>query len=376
MIDAALYSLGFRFNIGYMFMPRSLADEASLSDEEAAIARHRSRERRRWRVTGLFSLVLAISLVLDIATGPSMLSPIEVVRSLLNLGERAPMADAIVRSLRLPMALMALAVGAALGAGGAQMQTLLANPMASPYTLGMAAASGFGAALTLAFGGFGLPTMIAVPLGAFAFSMLAAGFLLFLTAMRHRGGDTIILGGIAILFLFQSLVSLIQFISSPELSQQILFWLFGSLTKATWTTLGITAAVTLVCALLLLADSWKLAALSMGEMRAASLGINVKRLRFKVLAIVAVMTATATSFVGVIGFIGLVAPHVARMSVGEDQRFFLPLSMLAGAVILSAASVLSKSIVPGALFPIGIVTALVGVPFLLWLIFRRGSTKS
>lgn len=358
-----------------MFMPRLLADEKSLSGEVAAIGRHRARERRRWRVTGLFTLILGLSLVLDIATGPSMLSPAEVVRSLLNLGERAAMTDAIVRNLRLPIALMAVAVGAALGAGGAQMQTLLANPMASPYTLGMAAASGFGAALTLAFGGFGLPTMIAVPLGAFAFSMLAAGFLLLLTAMRHRGGDTIILGGIAILFLFQSLVSLIQFVSSPELSQQILFWLFGSLTKATWPTLGITAAVTLICAILLLADSWKLAALSMGDMRAASLGINVKRLRFKVLAIVAVMTATATSFVGVIGFIGLVAPHVARMCVGEDQRFFLPLSMLAGAVILSAASVLSKSIVPGALFPIGIVTALVGVPFLLWLIFRRGGAR-
>lgn len=107
----------------------------------------------------------------------------------------------------------------------------------------------------------------------------------------------------------------------------------------------------------------------MGEMRALSLGVNVRRLRMKILIIVAVMTATATSFVGVIGFIGLVAPHIARMMVGEDQRFSMPMSVLAGALMLSAASVLSKSIVPGALFPVGIVTAIVGVPFLLWLIF-------
>ncbi|SCM72199.1 Fe III dicitrate ABC transporter permease [uncultured Pleomorphomonas sp.] len=354
-------------------MPTSKADIVADVDATHTILQHRRREGRRWRVTGLFAAILSASIVLDIATGPSMLSPAEVLRSLTGWAERAPMTDAIVRSLRLPMALMALVVGAAMGAGGAQMQTLLANPMASPYTLGMAAAAGFGAALTLTVGGFGLPDMVAVPVGAFIFSMLAAGFLLALTALRRRGGDTIILGGIAVLFLFQSLVSLIQFISSPELSQQILFWLFGSLTKATWTTLSITAAVTVVCGILLFADSWKLAALSMGEMRAASLGINVRRLRFKVLAIVAIMTATATSFVGVIGFIGLVAPHVARICVGEDQRFFLPMSMLAGALMLSAASVLSKSIVPGALFPIGIVTALVGVPFLLWLIFRRGS---
>lgn len=148
-----------------------------------------------------------------------------------------------------------------------------------------------------------------------------------------------------------------------------MFWLFGSLTKATWPTLGLTAAVTSVCCALLMADSWKLAALRMGEMRAASLGVNVRLLRMKVLVIVAVMTATATSFVGVIGFIGLVVPHIARMTVGEDQRFFLPMSVVTGALMLSAASVVSKSIIPGALFPVGIVTAIVGVPFLLWLIF-------
>ncbi|WP_455817246.1 FecCD family ABC transporter permease [Pseudomonas cerasi] len=345
------------------------------TDNRAAIAAHRAREGKRWRYVFLFLLLTALCLVLDIATGPSMLAPIEVIRSLTGIGERAAMTDAIVREFRLPMALMALVVGAALGAGGAQMQTLLNNPMASPYTLGMAAAAGFGAALSLALGGFGLNPMIAVPVGAFIFSMLAALFLFMLASMRRVRSETIILGGIALLFLFQSMLSLIQFLSSPELSQQILFWLFGSLTKATWPTLTLTAVVTLVCCLLLMADSWKLAALRMGEMRALSLGVNVRYLRMKVLVIVAVMTATATSFVGVIGFIGLVAPHIARMMVGEDQRFSLPMSVLSGALMLSAASVLSKSIVPGALFPVGIVTAIVGVPFLLWLIFspRRGA---
>ena len=329
----------------------------------------RQREKRRAKWLFLFFILTICTLVLDVATGPSLLSPEEVIRSLLNYGERDLMTDSIVRGLRLPIALMALAVGASLGAGGAQMQTLLNNPMASPYTLGMAAAAGFGAAAMLASGGFGLPDMIAVPLGAFVFSMIAAIFLFFLASMRRTSVESIILGGIALLFLFQSLISLIQFIASPELSQQILFWLFGSLTKTTWPTLSITAVVTIVCCLLLWLDSWKLAALRMGEMRASSLGVNVRMLRIKVLIIVAVMTATATSFVGVIGFIGLVAPHLARTCVGEDQRFYLPMSMLSGALMLSAASVLSKSIIPGALFPVGIVTAIIGVPFLLWLIF-------
>ncbi|WP_407638257.1 FecCD family ABC transporter permease [Aureimonas frigidaquae] len=341
-----------------------------------AIAEHRRREGRRWRALLVFGLITVCCLVLDIATGPSLLPPGEVVRSLTRLGTRAEMTDTIVWQLRLPMALMALSVGAALGAGGAQMQTILNNPMASPYTLGMAAAAGFGAALVLAVGGFGLDAMFAVPIGAFVFAMLSALFLFALASMRRMRGDTIILGGIALLFLFQSLLSLVQFLSSPELSQQILFWLFGSLTKATWPTFWLTTGVTALCGFILMRDSWKLAALRMGESRASSLGVDVRRLRMKVLLLVAVMTATATSFVGVIGFVGLVAPHIARMNVGEDQRFLLPMSMMCGALILSAASVLSKSIVPGALFPVGIVTAIVGVPFLLWLIFApRGTDR-
>lgn len=336
-----------------------------------AIRAYRRGERARWKAAFVFTLMLVVSFVVDIATGPSLLSPLEVVRSLFGIGDPVGSNDVIVRHLRLPMALMALAVGAALGAGGAQMQTILNNPMASPYTLGMAAAAGFGAAMVLAAGGFGLAAMIAVPLGAFVFSMLAALFLFAIASSRQLGGDTVILGGIALLFLFQSLLSLIQFLSAPELSQQILFWLFGSLTKATWPTLALTAAMTALCSGFLLANSWKLTALRMGESRAASLGVDVRRLRMTVLVLVAIMTATATSFVGVIGFVGLVTPHIARMFVGEDQRFLLLLSMIAGALMLSIASVLSKVIVPGALFPIGIVTAIVGVPFLLWLIFRR-----
>lgn len=235
----------------------------------------------------------------------------------------------------------------------------------------MAAAAGFGAALMLYIGSLGLNSQMAVPIGAFVFCMLSASLLFGLAMMRHITSGQLILAGIALLFLFQSLLSLVQFISSPELSQQILFWLFGSLTKATWTNVAITAAVTLVCVGILMKDAWKLTALRLGEERAKSLGVNVAQLRLKTLIIVAVMTATATSFVGIIGFIGIVAPNIARILVGEDQRYFLPLSFVVGAFLLSSASVLSKVIVPGALFPIGIVTAIIGVPFFFWLIIGK-----
>ncbi|MGI3026866.1 FecCD family ABC transporter permease [Vibrio cholerae] len=340
-----------------------------------AIEQQRKSERRRWVVLCAFGTILLASFVLDIMTGPSMLDASRVLNALLEFIGLPFQVDGstrvIVTNLRLPIALMAIIVGGSLGVGRAEMQTLLNNPMASPYTLGMAAAAGFGAALMLYIGSLGMDSHYAVPLGAFLCCMLSACFLFALASMRHITPGQLILAGIALLFLFQSLLSLVQFIASPELSQQILFWLFGSLSKATWSNLTITAVVVMGGFALLMRDSWKLTALRLGEERAKSVGVNVQRLRLKILFIVAVMTATVTSFVGIIGFIGIVAPNIAKILVGEDQRFFLPLSFLIGAFLLSTASVLSKVIVPGALFPIGIVTAIIGVPFFFWLIMAK-----
>lgn len=338
------------------------------------VANQRKLERKRWFVIFTFLAISLIGLVLDVMTGPAMLSVSDVLNSLFGTGEVDNMTNNIVHNLRLPMALMALVVGATLAVGGAEIQTLLNNPMASPYTLGLAAAAGFGASIVIAFGSFGLPVQVAVPIGAFAMTMLAAGILFLFASKRRFNSEMLVLVGIALLFIFQSLLSLVQFISAPEVSQQILFWLFGSLTKANWQSLMIITIVSSFCVLLLSKELWKLTALRLGEDRAASLGINLQRLRIKVLVLIAMMTATAISFVGVIGFIGLVAPHVARMLLGEDQRFFLPAAMLVGAAFLSLSSVLSKVIIPGALFPVGIVTSFIGVPFFFWIILsnKRG----
>lgn len=374
-------------------------EDAAPRPVHEAVAAHRLRERRRRLIVGGFALFSLVTLVLDIATGPALLHPLDVLQGLLGFREAAPGAEAggfaqwwwgvqqwlgiagvdattgqIVNQLRLPMALMAIVAGAALGAGGAEIQTLLGNPMASPYTLGMAAAAGFGASLVIVFGTGGLPLNVALPLSAFAMTMLSAGILFAFASLRRFNSSSLVLVGIALLFLFQSGASLVQYLSSPEDAQKILFWLFGSLTKTNWNNLGIATLVTAVCVLILLGSAWQLTALRLGEERAAGMGVNLRALRLKTLLIVAVMTATVISFIGTIGFIGLVAPHVARMLVGEDQRFFLPASMLSGAAFLSAASVLSKSIIPGALFPIGIITSFIGVPFFFWIILSRRSS--
>lgn len=201
--------------------------------------------------------------------------------------------------------------------------------------------------------------------------MIASMTIFVLSGLRGVTIETMVLLGIALVFLFSSLLALMQYIASEQALQQVVFWTLGSLVKATWPKIGIAAVVLLVTTPLFVKHVWTLTALRLGDDKAHSLGINVRKLRLQVLVSVSILAAAAVAFVGTIGFVGLVGPHVARMLVGEDQRFFLPMSAMCGAILLSAASIVSKMITPGAIFPIGIITSLVGVPFFLSLILAK-----
>ncbi|WP_379541158.1 FecCD family ABC transporter permease [Teichococcus cervicalis] len=215
---------------------------------------------------------------------------------------------------------------------------------------------------------FPWPEAVGVPLMAFLFALLACAAVAGIGRLRGAGAEMLVLAGIALLFLFQALQSLLQYLASPEALAQIVFWLFGSLLRASWTKLGLVALVLALTLPLLLRDAWAFTALRLGEERAAGLGVKVAALRLRAFGIVSLLTAAAVAFTGTIGFVGLVAPHIARLLLGEDQRLLLPGAALCGALLLSAASVASKTLSPGAVFPIGIVTALIGIPFFLWLI--------
>lgn len=326
---------------------------------------------RRRMILAMAILCLAGSVLLDVATGPAFLPLSSVARSVLG-GASERTVDTIVWTIRLPVACMAVVVGASLGLTGAVMQTILNNPLASSYTLGVSAGAGFGAALVIVLGvALPVPEHYAIPACAFLFAGVACAGVWLIGARRDATPEMLVLGGIALLFLFQALLSLLQFLASPEALQQIVFWLFGSLQRATWTKLTIVAVVLVLAIPLLAGDAWRLTALKLGDERARGLGVDVRKLRLRCFALVSALTGVAVAFVGTIGFVGLVGPHIARILVGEEQRTFLPASAIFGALLLSLASVASKTIIPGAIFPIGIVTALIGVPFFIWLIMAK-----
>jgi iron complex transport system permease protein len=311
--------------------------------------------------------------IADLLTGPAMLSLPMVIQTIFMPDTMSTFERTIIWDIRLPVAIAALLVGVSLAVGGAEMQTILNNPLASPYTLGLSSAAGFGAAVIIVLGrNFPyLPYKYLVPIGAFGFAFLGAFVLFFISKRRKSSSETLILAGIALSFLFSALQGVIQFLASAEQNQAVVFWLFGSLYKVDFISLTIIFLVLLVCIPFLYRNVWKLTALRLGDDTAQSLGINVHRMRIEILVLVSILTATAVSFVGTIGFVGLVSPHIARILVGEDQRFFLPFSAIIGALILSGTSIVSKLILPNIIFPIGILTSLLGVPFFLWIIFSN-----
>ncbi|KCV63291.1 FecCD family ABC transporter permease [Bordetella bronchiseptica] len=339
---------------------------------DAVRAYGRLLRRRRWLLAALAAAACA-ALAADAALGPAGLTLAELWRALLQPGAADTAARVIVWDIRLPQAAMAAIVGMALGLAGAEMQTILNNPLASPFTLGVSSAAALGASLAIVLH-VGLPGVAGawlVPLYAFLFAALA-GLLLDQVARRRAiGAPAIVLFGIALVFTFNALISLIQFTASAQALQNLVFWTMGSMARADWASVGILAAACALALPLALRHAWRLTALRLGETRAASFGVDVRRLRLAALCRISLLAALAVAFAGTIGFIGLVAPHIARRLFGEDHRFYLPGSALTGALILSLAASVSKSLVPGVIVPVGIVTSLVGIPFFVAVLLRR-----
>ncbi|OLS51097.1 FecCD family ABC transporter permease [Rhodovulum sulfidophilum] len=327
--------------------------------------------RRLTLLTGI-GLLTVICFLIDLSIGQAHYSSLEVLSALWDTD--APLSVRVILwDIRLPVALAALVVGASLAVAGVQMQTVLGNPLASPFTLGLSAAASFGAAIGLILGVSLLPASavaFAVPVNAFLISMGAALFIHRLSQKRGITTEMIVLLGTTLVFTFTALLQALQYVAPDQALSAVVFWTMGSLSRANWLKLGIMSVTLALVSLAFAKQAWALTALRLGESRATSLGVPVARLRLRGILLGSLLASVCVSFVGTIGFVGLVAPHIARMLVGEDQRFLLPTSALCGALMLSAASVLSKSLIAGQTLPIGIVTSLVGVPLFFTLIMR------
>ncbi len=320
----------------------------------------------------VFFLLLLLALLLcaaltALSQGPSSIG---FKGSFDALFDSSRTAHAIIWKLRLPRIVMAILTGAGLALAGSVFQAILKNPLASPYTLGTASSAGFGAVMAIVFGTH-VWTEYYVAGSAFLFALLSSLFILGISRLKGSTPETMILAGIAIMFLFSSLSSLFQYMGTMEQVQEIVFWFFGSLSKVGWREIGMAGAMILLPTPILLRWSWDFNLLGGGNDAAKALGVDVERIRRCGIVLASLVTAGAICFTGVIGFIGLVSPHMTRMIIGSDHRFLLPTSMLIGALLVVCADTAGRTLWAPHVIPIGIVTSFIGVPFFLYLLMKR-----
>ncbi|NAS89116.1 iron ABC transporter permease [ANME-1 cluster archaeon AG-394-G21] len=291
-------------------------------------------------------------------------------RFLPNYFESSRLAEICVWKLRLPRILMGVAAGFGLGVAGCVMQGVLRNPLASPYTLGIASGAGFGASLGILAGAGFVGGQYLVIGNAFAFALVVSFIILGLSSRRGATPESMILAGIAMMYLFTAMTMTLQYFAEAEAVKGAIFWMVGSLGRASWSKLSLVSVVLVCCVPLLILKSWDLNVLGAGDETAKSLGVQVERTRIITMVLASLLVAGIVCFTGTIGFIGLVAPHICRMVIGGDNRFLIPTSGLVGAILLVAADTVARTIMAPVILPVGIMTAYLGVPLFIYLILR------
>lgn len=335
--------------------------------------------RRQTRAASLLPLLaLALGGLVIIATGMGYISiaPSEVVDALWNglwgtVENIDPLYQSVILEVRLPRILTALSVGFGLAVAGTVFQGLLLNPLADPFTLGVSSGAAFGAALALLLG-LSFLGPASLPLTAFAGAVLT---LLAVIRMAGRDGElaptNLILSGVIVSAILSAGISFIKYMADERVAA-IVFWLMGSFVSRTWTDAALTGTVSLLGFAVCLHFARDLNIMSLGMRSARSLGVDTGRVRLILLLTASLMSAVCVSVSGVIGFVGLIMPHLMRLAIGPDNRWLLPASGLGGAFLLLGADTLSRAVLPNEV-PIGVLTALIGGPVFCWL-FSRSRT--
>lgn len=326
-------------------------------------------------ITGIMVMIVFCALV-SITIGPMDITLMDIGRIVtrhLTSGSAGVAMDpfeAVLWQVRVPRMLTALVVGFGLAVAGAVMQPVLRNVMASPFTLGISSGAGFGAALAIVFGkSIGSGTFQVVT-NAFLFSLVSAFLILALSRAKAVTPEMMILIGVALSHLFTAATTMIQYFADSWATEEIVFWMVGSLSRGSWEALSYICPVMLICVPLLIYKSGDLNAITAGDDAARSIGVNVDRTRILLMVVASLVTATVICFTGGIGFVGLVAPHITRLVGGGDNRYVIPAAGLTGALLMLVSDMVAMNILKPVIIPIGVMTSLMGVPLFIYLIIR------
>ncbi len=326
------------------------------------------------------ALVLCLTVIFSISKGAAPVSMMDVVRSLAGVNP-LKQHDLIVWNIRMPQVLAAVVAGAGLAVSGAVMQSILRNPLGSPFTLGISHAAAFGAAFAVMVldsgvmassqvGAVTLSSPYLTTLSAFVFCLVAALVIVAVSKMRGASPESMVLSGVALGALFTAGTMFLQFFADDVQLAAMVFWTFGDAARASWSELGILTAVTLAAMAFFVLNTWNYNAVDAGDETAKGLGVKVERIRMVGMLIASLVTAVSVAFLGIIGFVGLVCPHMVRRLIGADNRFLLPATAVTGAVLLLVSDTTARLILSPHLVPVSILTAFMGAPVFIYLIVR------
>lgn len=333
--------------------------------------------RRKSLFLGLTSLLLLFAIVASANMGTIEIAFKEVLIILLTFDNTG--IGRIIWDVRMPKIMAAVLIGAGLSISGAVMQSILRNPLASPYTLGLSSAAAFGASFAIVFLQAGTQTSSSViinnpyivTISAFCFSMLATLIILLLTKLTSITAETMVLAGIAIGSIFAAGLTLMQYLADSVQLSHIVSWTFGDLGRANWELNFLMFVALVPVAVFFIYNRWNFNAMDAGEETAKGLGIETGMLRAVSMVAATFISALMVSFFGIIAFIGLLGPHIARRIVGSDHRHLLPASMLVGGLILLTADTVSRTILLPMVLPVGIMTSMLGGPLFIYLLLKR-----
>lgn len=336
-----------------------------------------TRAHSLWVLVGLFA-ALASAMLAATALGAVRIPLSEVVGALWRALTRQSggFADAVIVNLRLPRVVLAAFVGASLAAAGALYQALFRNPLADPYILGISSGAGLGAMIAIVLtAGATAARFGVVPLAAFIGSGLTMLLVVRLASTRGRLDPTsLLLAGVAVSYTLAALTAFVMVYAREQMAA-IVYWMMGGLSAASWGYVAMIVPMFLLGVAYPLLSTRELNIMLLGDDRAGELGVNVERFKLGVLAAASLLTAAAVSVSGLIGFVGLMTPHIVRLILGPDHRLLLPASILGGATLMVVADLIARTVLAPIEIPVGIVTAVFGGPFFIWLLVRRGARQ-
>lgn len=331
----------------------------------------------------LFAILVIVAALFAIAAGSAGLTVKEVLLTLVGRGTET--AKTVVFNLRLTRVLASIIGGTGLAVAGCAMQGILRNPLASDSTIGVSQGAAFGAAFAIVVLGAGVQyhtndaVMVTNPylvsICAFAFSMVSTFVVLGLSRFKGVSPESMILSGVALSALFGGGTAIMQYFADDVSLATIVFWTFGDMGRASWKQITIMAVIVLLSSIYFFFNRWNYNALQSGENSAKGLGVNVDAMRLVGMIVCSFTSAVIVSFVGIINFVGLVSPHVMRRLIGDDYRYLLPASALAGSLMLLLSDTVARLVVAPVVLPIGAITSFLGAPLFLYFLFKGVKTK-